>query len=330
MGVQLYLFYPAMMQKYYENVLYSGNMDIVYCSEVRDRDLNELSLACFDHTHSKDRLDMMIRSDGRLPDWGGELYAVEDETALGVVGILYPRAKTKEEVITVGGIRHVCSRPSTSRKGVAERLMIEAHNILKKKVRYSFLMTSASGVAHHLYEKLGYEDIYVPGRAFKKRENARSDVSFKRKKAPDYVRSVYTESVEGLTGLVVRDGDFWNMAQARGWPDNENVKLAYKDGERIGYVMIDSKRDRLEVKEIGAKKGFLPEILKGLDSQTDCEFLVLSYVNPKYREKIEESGYHWTDDMWYRVMVNDLSGGSNTSEKFGAPETFQMGIYESF
>ncbi len=307
-------------------------MEIVDYREISDSELTELSLACFEHTHTKERLNQMIKADRRLSDWGGELYAVEGDEVLGVVGLLYPKARTKnDEVIEVGGIRNVCSRPSASRSGVAKKLMEEAHDILKKKVEYSFLMTSASSVAHSLYQKLGYEDIYVPPKAFKKREDIGSDVRFEAEKDPGYVRSVYMRSIENLTGLVVREKCFWEMAKTRGWPENEDVKIAYKDGERIGYTMFDSSRNKLSVKEIGAEEGFLPHILDGLESRAEKNHVVLSYVNPAYKEEIEKKGYRWTQDLWKRVMVKDLGGkNSKVLEKFDAPGRFHMGVYESY
>ncbi len=306
-------------------------MDIVDHHEIPDSKLTELSLACFGHTHSKKRLANMVEADKRLPEWGGELYAVEEDRVLGVVGLLYPKARTKDGVIEVGGIRHVCCRPSASRKGVAKKLIKKAHEILAEKVRYSFLMTSASGVAHELYKKLGYEDIYVPPKAFKKADKLKSDVRFKQENDPGYVRSVYLDTVKDLRGLVIRERDYWDMAKARGWPRNEHVKIAYEEGKRIGYAMLYSSRDRLSVEEIGAEEKFLPKILKGLESLTDRDHIVLSYVNPKDKEKIEERGYRWTQDLWARVMVKDLNDeDSDMSEKFGIPETFHMGIYESY
>ncbi|MFP3872646.1 MAG: GNAT family N-acetyltransferase [Candidatus Natronoplasma sp.] len=305
-------------------------MDIVDYLKMTDTELTELNLACFGHTHSKERLESMIESDGRLPEWGGELYGVEDGRLLGIVGLLYPRVETKDGVRKVGGIRSVCTRPSASREGVAERLMEYAHEILREKVRYSFLMTSASSIAHELYKKLGYEDIYTLPGAFKKRGKVESNVRFRREKDPRYVRSVYKDSVKDLKGLVVREKDFWSMAESRGWPNNEEVKIAYKDGEKIGYAMFSSSRGSLSVREIGAQEGYLDEILEGLESLTDKEYLVLSHVNPAYREDIEEKGYHWSDEQWSRVMVKDLHGGSDTLDIFGPSEKFHLGIYEAF
>jgi len=192
-------------------------------------------------------------------------------------------------------------------------------------------MTSASNVAHDLYEKLGYEDIHVPPKAFKRRSKTRSDVRFEREKDPGYVRSMYMNSVEKLTGLVIRENEFWKIAESRGWPNNKDVRIGYKNGKRIGYAMFNSSRDRLSVKEIGAEKDSLSDILQGLESRTQKEHIVLSHVNPAYKEEIENEGYRWTYDLWERVMIKDLSGKDvDAEQKFSSLEGFHMGPYEAY
>ncbi|MBS3817845.1 MAG: GNAT family N-acetyltransferase [Candidatus Thermoplasmatota archaeon] len=306
-------------------------MEIVHYDEVKDSDMTELTLACFQHAYSKRHLEEMIELDTRLPGWGGELYAVENGRVLAMVGLLYPKAETKEGPVTVGGIRNVCCRPSESKKGVTTELLKEAHDILREKVRYSFLMTSDSLVASSLYKKFGYKDIHVPAKAYKKIGKLDSDVRFEEEEDPEYIRSVYHNSVSSLTGLVKREEEYWDLAEVRGWPDNEEVKIAYKDGERIGYAMFNSSRNHLTVKEVGAEDGHLSDILNGLESFSEKEMIVLTHVNPAYKEDIIEEGYNWTEDMWSRIKVKNLEDDpSNPLERFGAAETFHAGIYEYY
>ena len=305
-------------------------MKIVHFDEVDESEMTELMLACFNHAYSKDHIKKMIRADRRMPKWGGELYAKENDKVLGCVGILYPRAKISGDVRKVGGIRNVCSRPSESRRGIIKRLMKRAHEIMREEVEASFLMTSKSGVAYNLYQKLGYETIQVPPRAYKKVGARQSDVEFRDKVDPEYVRSLYMNSVKDLSGLVVREEDYRDMAKARGWPDNDEVKIAYKDGERIGYAMYESSRNSLSVKEFAAEKGNLGVLLRGLESHSDKDYIVISYVNPSYKEFLQEEGYSWHDDLWYRVMVKGLSDDSDERIKAESKKNFHTGIYETF
>jgi len=306
-----------------------SNMNIVHFDEVDDTDLTELNLACFNHTYSKKQVKKMIKADRRMPEWGGELYAEEDGKVLGCVGILYPRAKISGEVRKVGGIRNVCSRPSESRKGVIKNLMGRAHEIMREEVDVSFLMTSKSGVAYNLYRKLGYETIHVPPRAYKKVEDRQSDIEFRDQVDPEYVRWMYMNSVEDFLGLVVREEDYWDMAEARGWPDNDKLKIAFKEGKKIGYVMCESSRNSLSVKEFAAEKGEVSELLKALEAEANKDYIVLSYVNPSYRKILEEEDYSWNQDLWYRVMMKDLNGKGDIISKEDRTN-FHTGIYETY
>ncbi|MBS3781926.1 MAG: GNAT family N-acetyltransferase [Candidatus Thermoplasmatota archaeon] len=305
-------------------------MEIVNFDEVEDSDMIELNLACFNHTYSKDHIKKMIRSDKRMPDWGGELYAKEKGKTLGCVGILFPRVKLSEETKKVGGIRNVCSRPSKSRRGVVKNLMERAHDTLRQEVELSFLMTPKSNVAYNLYKKLGYETVHVPPKAYKRAEEKETDIEFRDENDPEYIRSLYLESVKDLSGLVVREEDYWDMAEARGWPDNDNVKIAYKEGERIGYAIYESSRNSLSVKEFAGGKGNLVSLLRGLESASEKDYIVISYVNPSYRKLLEEAGYSWHQDLWYRVMCKDLRDETDEKIKTRDKKNFHTGIYETF
>ncbi|MEF8832782.1 MAG: GNAT family N-acetyltransferase [Candidatus Thermoplasmatota archaeon] len=304
-------------------------MRIVHFDEVDDDEMTDLYLACFDHVYSKDQVRKMIVADRRMPEWGGELYAKEDGKILGCVGILYPKAKISGEVRKVGGIRNVCSRPSESRRGIIKELMGRAHDILREEVEFSFLMTSKSGVAYNLYKKLGYETIHVPPRAYKRVEDRETDIEFKDEEESEYVRSLYLDSVNELSGLIVREEDYWDMAEARGWPDNDNVKIAYKKGEKIGYAMYESSRNSLLVKELGVEKNRLSDLIQGLEANSEKEYVVLSYVNPLQKGLLEDLGYSWHQDLWYRAMVKDLTdAGDVLSDENRA--NFHSGIYETY
>jgi len=292
--------------------------------------MTELMLACFNHAYSKDHLKKMIQADRRMPEWGGELYAEEDGKVLGCVGILYPKAKISGEIRKVGGIRNVCSRPSESRKGVIKQLIKRAHGIMREEVDVSFLMTSKSGVAYNLYRKLGYATVHIPPRAYKRVKGPQSETEFRDQVDPEYVRWLYMNSVKDLSGLVIREKDYWNMAQARGWPDNDNVRIAYREGEKIGYAMYESSRNSLSVKEFAVERDNLKALLRGLESVSDKDYILLSYVNPSYRDFLQKAGYSWHQDLWYRVMVKDLKGESDKILKASDKKNFHVGIYETF
>ncbi|MFO7990767.1 MAG: GNAT family N-acetyltransferase [Thermoplasmata archaeon] len=302
-------------------------MKIVHYHDLDDIQMTELTLACFHHTYSKEHVKKMVEADKRIPDWGGELYAVDGDVVLGTVGLLYPRINTEEDLEIVGGIRNVCTRPSASRKGVARRLMEEAHKRMKEKgVRYSFLMTSKSLVAYDLYVKLGYRDIHRFPAAFKKTEKKSTEVKFEDEVEPDCVRSLYKESVENLQGLIVREDDYWGMAKARGWPDTSQLKTAYQDGEKIGYAMFNKRRKQMDCVELVAEvEENLTVLIQALESRAQGRDLAFYHVTPYLKSVLTKRGCHHYNDTWGRIMVKEWK------EKLPLDEDlFHCGIFETF
>ncbi len=302
-------------------------MKIVTYEEIDDIQMTELTLACFHHTYSKEHVDEMVKADKRIPDWGGELYAVDGDNVLGTVGMLYPRIKTKDGIETVGGIRNVCTRPSASRKGVARMLMEEAHERMEEKgLRFSFLMTSKSLVAYELYKKMGYRDTHRYPVAFKKTNKKTSSIEFREKEDPEYVRSLYKKSVKDLHGLIVREEDFWEMARARGWPDISKLKIAYLKGERIGYAMFNRRRKQMDCAELAVdERRYLPCLIEALEAEAEGVEIVFYYVNPNYKDVFSDKGYTLYDDTWSRIMVKECK------EKLPLDEDlFNCGIFETF
>ncbi|KXA91470.1 hypothetical protein AKJ57_01185 [candidate division MSBL1 archaeon SCGC-AAA259A05] len=308
-------------------------MKIVTHDEVGDHQRTELTLACFDYPYSGEIIKEITKVDPRVPNWGGDLYVKEGEKVLGMLKVLFPRARTKNGTEKVGGIGHVCTRPSASRRGVATRLFEEAERVMKEEgFRFSFLNTSKSLVAYNLYRKLGYRDILAPPKAYKKIEKGETRVEFKKVEGPDYIQSTYQKSVEGLTGLIAREDKFWNIAEVHGFPENENVKVAYEEGRKIGYVMYEKKKNWILCSEVAAKKKEnVPQLLKALESKTNKKFVVLNFLNPNYTDLTKNCGFNYHGDMWKRVMVKDFEENfEETFDLFGQGETFHIGIYEYY
>lgn len=305
-------------------------MDIVTYDEVDNHQMSELTLACFGHTYSKEHVSNMVKNDSRIPDWGGELYAVEDEKVIGTVGMLFPKVRTKSGIEEAGGIRNVCTRASESRRGTARRLLDEAHKRMKERgVRFSFLMTSKALVAYGLYEELGYRDIYHHPTAFKKGGKDEDGIEFEKEKDPEYIRELYQKNTEGLNGLVVREPDYWNAIEARGWPDNDKVRIAYEDGNKIGYALYSKKRKQLDCQEISAEsESDLNKILGALESEAGDDDVVIYNVNPNHEDVLKKRGYHIYDDKWDKVMVKDFEGEGDTVQDLLEP--FHVSIYESY
>ncbi|KXA92701.1 hypothetical protein AKJ65_07180 [candidate division MSBL1 archaeon SCGC-AAA259E19] len=308
-------------------------MEIVKLGEIEDWQMTELTLACFDHTFSAERARKEAETDPRLPDWGGMLYAKEKGRVLGSAGMIYPRAKTKDGIERIGGIHNVCSRPSEARKGTAKKLLKELHQKMRNNgIRYSILHASRKLVAHNLYRELGYKDLYRVPMAYRKTNGKKSNIALKKEKDPQFVKSLYEKSVEGLYGLIVREDCFWNLANVRGFPENDNLRIAYEGDERIGYALFETSRKHSLVEEISAKERTdIPRILEAIENESSSEYIAINRANPNYRDILEECGFRYYDDRWERMMIKNLKGPTEDAiEAFNSGERVHTGPYEHY
>jgi GNAT superfamily N-acetyltransferase len=91
------------------------------------------------------------------------VYAVEDDQVLSRVETLQLAFRGFEGSQTVVGVADVLTRPEGLGRGFARRLLQEVHRRESARGRaWAFLWTHRTWGAHHLYESLGYEDVYSP------------------------------------------------------------------------------------------------------------------------------------------------------------------------
>lgn len=273
-------------------------MEIVKIDEVEDWQMTELSLACFENTFSTERARKEAEIDPRLPDWGGILYVKENGKVLSFAGIVYPRAKTKDGIERIGGISGLCSRPSEARKGNAKKLLRKLHQRMREnEARYSILGTSRGLVAYNLYRELDYKVLYRIPMAYRKTKGRKPSIDLKKEKDPQFVKSLYEKSVEGLYGLIVREDCFWDLADVRGFPENNNLRIAYEGDERIGYALFETSRKHTPVKEISAKeRKDIPRVLGAIENKSSGEYVAINGANPNHRNILEECGFRYHDD----------------------------------
>lgn len=84
----------------------------------------------------------------------------------------------------VGGIYAMCTHPAFSRHGIASLLLDEAHNRMRATgLRLSTLGTARHRGAYRLYQKNGYEDLFIPTSTIARRESTWCDTPILAKRA---------------------------------------------------------------------------------------------------------------------------------------------------
>jgi GNAT superfamily N-acetyltransferase len=179
-----------------------------------------------------------IEADPRLRGSGVGFCALENGRVVGFVGMLDLATRTLEgNVEYAGGIYGVASLPGYTRKGVCTTLMNRAHEHFKEKgYRFSLLGTSHTIVAHSLYEKLGYRDLFEAQSAYKVTETTKIE-PVEKPASPklDFERllRMYDGHVRGKAGFVVRDEDHYRMFEKNEGLSGRNCLF-----DEDGYVLF--------------------------------------------------------------------------------------------
>ena len=148
-------------------------MKILEYDEVNALDVFQLNLLALGFALSPEHATHIRRTDPR-PFPFLALYAVEDERVIGQVGVFRLPMVTTEGREDVGGVWAVSTHPEYAGRGIASRLLDEAHSCMREAgLRFSTLGTDRFRVAYKLYQQLGYVDTQVLGYGVCRQEKPR-------------------------------------------------------------------------------------------------------------------------------------------------------------
>ena len=106
-------------------------------------------------------LVQMIREQDKRPFSFFAIYGIIDGVVVGQVGVFRLPMVSTEGPEDVGGVWAVCTDPSFKCQGIASQLLDEAHERMRSEgLRFSTLGTSSHRVAHLLYRKQNYRDVF--------------------------------------------------------------------------------------------------------------------------------------------------------------------------
>ena len=174
------------------------------------------------------------------------VYAREDEALLSAAVVSHYPMTTPEGPETVAGIELLMTRPDATRRGLAGRLLQEVHR-RERSVgrRLSLLCTGRSNLAHELYLKLGYQDIFCPRAALRyvdrPRSKPSSGIRVRRagtRDAPALAR-VHRRANAGALGFTRREPRSFQTRFLSGTVAIRNLFLAEREGRPEGYATLE-------------------------------------------------------------------------------------------
>jgi GNAT superfamily N-acetyltransferase len=171
------------------------------------------------------------------------VYAIEGEEVLSVVRVLRLPFTTPKGRETVAAIQGVVTRRDRSRMGLARRLLEEVHRRERAiGIRFALLWTGYNNVARKLYNSLGYVDVYTPELAMRFVERSPKPKGYELRAAQrkdwNLVEKLHSAATEGRLGFVPRPRGIVKSLIVLGFLEQEQLQLILRDGEPVGYVVL--------------------------------------------------------------------------------------------
>lgn len=257
---------------------------------------------------------------------------LKGKNLVGFTGVMDIPVRTRDgKTERVGGLFAVATDPTCSRQGTATTLLEHAHKHFRERgYRFSFLCTSRSLVAHSLYEKLGYHDIFaldqIP-RAYRlyPEKKRRERKGKQKQKMPDthLVERIFEQAVRGRTGFAVRPKNW-----VRAYMDTKELKPESIFLQPGGYAVAQPADNSLFVYEFVAqsRKTYL-DILNQMTKKGKRVMLVGHVYDPALEEILQQRGFRFRYRRYFILMCKPLAGVS-FDQAFG--RRFYFSALDSF
>jgi GNAT superfamily N-acetyltransferase len=287
-------------------------MKIVEYDVVDPLQVLQLNLLSLGYALTPERVALIRRLDPRpFPFFA--IYAIEEEIVVGQVGVYRLPMVSTEGREDVGGVCAVCTHPAFSRHGIARELLEVAHNRMRAAgLRFSTLRTSRHRVAHALYLRQGYEDVFFSnstiahyqsvlhlGRLRAERANAE-----KLHLTDDLFRRV----ANGRLGFAYRYESFITTQVEMGEVDASCIWLLRADSELVGYALVDTSQAVLTVNDILlAEPTDTSEAVMSIAREMNVHYVQVCINNPLVAESLRLAGFPPACLDWSTFMIKPLA-----------------------
>lgn len=270
-----------------------------------------LNLAGLNYALTPERLAAIRRLDPRpFPFFA--VHAIVDGCVAGQVAVYRLPVVTPDGPAEVGGICAVCTHPAFSGRGIATRLLEEAHGRMRAAgLRLSTLGTNRHRVAHALYRRLGYVEVWAGAATLGRRELARDAAGLGAALASEVdlalADALFAEAAAGRLGFARRHPGFFAMLVATGELGAGELWLLRRGGDLQGYALAGLAEGVLRVKHLLMLDSTeAPAAIAALAAALPAPYLAVRVDEPTVGAALARAGWPPALPDWNSFLVKPL------------------------
>jgi GNAT superfamily N-acetyltransferase len=236
------------------------------------------------------------------------VYAVEDGVVMGQVGIFRLPMISAEGREDVGGIWAVSTHPQYAGRGVASRLLDEAHARMRDAgLRFSTLGTDRHRLAHKLYRQHGYEETNVWATALARWETAHQPTRLRASppgpEGYEFVEQIFMEVARDYLGFAWRHTPFARLRRVSLtdiWVLRENQHI-------VGYALAQADPTMLTISDLVLQQGIdAAEAIAAVAAELKSAYVQVKASRPVEIASLRGAGYHVAHPTWDGFMIKPL------------------------
>jgi len=237
------------------------------------------------------------------------IYAVENDIVLGQVGIFSLPMISTEGREDVGGIWAVSTHPQYAGRGIASRLLDEAHNRMRETgLRFSTLGTNRYRVAYKLYRQHGYEETNVWATALAPWETAHQPTRLRAqplgKEGYDFVDKIYMDIAQDYLGFAWR---YIPFARLRRMVNSADIWILRENNRVIGYALTSPDQTILTISNLVLQRNIdAAEATAAVAAELKSAYIQVRVSRPVEITSLCRAGYHVSHPTWDAFMVKPL------------------------
>ena len=237
------------------------------------------------------------------------VYSVEDDAILGQVGIFRLPMISTEGREDVGGIWAVSTHPQYADRGIASRLLDEAHNRMREAgLRFSTLGTNRYRVAYKLYRQHGYQESNVWATALAPWEIAHQPTRLWAQplgpEGYDFVDKIYMDIAQDYLGFAWR---YIPFARLRRVVNPADIWIIRENNRVVGYALARPDQTILTISNLVLQRNIAAaEATAAVAAELKSAYVQVKISRPSEITSLRGAGYQVAHPTWDAFMVKPL------------------------